>query len=390
MIRALLITIPVFLMFAAPAAGVPAGAWVGTWQVGSSPTFDVTGSDSSLTIVSPCPGGENPTGVRSTGHVTSADFTVSEWEYTGKPDCPGVGGKYTATMTADCMTVTENGVTQFGSPVRDTWRRVSPVPAACAASCDSSSRAHAAAINEVRVVACSDGCEYRSGSGEFQAVQRDTILRQGHELSCDPDGSVTLAFSDNSTVVVRNTTQLKIGSFFTEGGVVRTELLLKMGEISAKVNKSETTRSDFKIKPPSGSGSVRGTAFSVFADPVAKVTIWKVTEGVVRVTAGGRKVDVTAGRKVEVAGSTIRRPVVRGGRDRQAARDAVLAVLAGSSCQATLPSGRAVTLKPVKAAWAVAVPLTGAVKGTARWRVPAKGPRATNALARQVAGGCSG
>ena len=36
---------------------------------------------------------------------------------------------------------------------------------------------------------------------------------------------------------------LQIASFFTEGGVVRTEILLKMGKVAAKVNKSEATKS---------------------------------------------------------------------------------------------------------------------------------------------------
>ena len=87
-----------------------------------------------------------------------------------------------------------------------------------------SSSASAAAINEVRVVAVQPGVAvHEVGTPEdvWCEVHRDTVLQQGDEISCDPDGAVTLQFADNSTVVVRNTTQLKIASFFTEGGVVR-------------------------------------------------------------------------------------------------------------------------------------------------------------------------
>jgi len=41
--------------------------------------------------------------------------------------------------------------------------------------------------------------------------------------------------------------------------VVKTEILLKMGEVAAQVNKSEATKSDFRIKSPTGTASVRGT-----------------------------------------------------------------------------------------------------------------------------------
>lgn len=141
-----------------------------------------------------------------------------------------------------------------------------------------------AAINEVRVVAVQPDAEYRSNEKEeFKPIAKDTILKQGDEISVDPDGQVTLAFADSSTVLVRNTTQLKIGSFFTEGGVVRTELLLKMGEIAAKVNKSETTRSDFKIKSPTGTASVRGTELNVVRFDAVRGFEVRLVEGVANV-----------------------------------------------------------------------------------------------------------
>ena len=122
------------------------------------------------------------------------------------------------------------------------------------------------AINELRCVSVSaedpqSAMYHREGApdDEWLPLTKGTVLKQGDEISFDPDGAATLAFADNSTVVVRNTTQLKIASFFTEGGVVRTEILLKMGEVAAKVNKSEATKSDFAPpKSPTGTSSVRG------------------------------------------------------------------------------------------------------------------------------------
>lgn len=153
-----------------------------------------------------------------------------------------------------------------------------------------------AAINEVRVVAVQPDAEFRSNeSEEFKPIAKDTILKQGDEISVDPDGQVTLAFADNSTVTVRNTTQLKIGSFFTEGGVVRTELLLKMGEIAATVNKSETTRSDFKIKSPTGTASVRGTELNVVRFDAVRGFEVRLVEGVANVGGLAGTAAVSAG-----------------------------------------------------------------------------------------------
>jgi hypothetical protein len=106
--------------------------------------------------------------------------------------------------------------------------------------------AQAAAINEVRVVSVVPDVQYHPAGcppDTWIEVQRDTVLKQGDEISCDPDGSVTLAFADNSVVVVSDTTQLKIASFFTEGGVIRTEILLRMGKIAALVRATTTGRS---------------------------------------------------------------------------------------------------------------------------------------------------
>lgn len=75
------------------------------------------------------------------------------------------------------------------------------------------------AVNEVRVVSIVPEVQYHKENGpanEWCPLDKTVVLHQGDELQCDPEGSVVLAFADNSTVVVRNTTQLKIAAFFTE------------------------------------------------------------------------------------------------------------------------------------------------------------------------------
>ena len=65
------------------------------------------------------------------------------------------------------------------------------------------------AINEVRVISVVPDVQFhRQGCKEWQTLHVDTVLKQGDEISCDPDGSVVLAFEDNSKVTVAGTTQV--------------------------------------------------------------------------------------------------------------------------------------------------------------------------------------
>ncbi len=226
-------------------------------------------------------------------------------------------------------------------------------------------------------------------------VEKGTVLKAGDEISCDPDGIAVIAFADNSTVVMRHTTQLKIASFFTEGGVVRTEILLKMGEVAAKVNKSEATKSDFRIKGPS-LGSVRGTIFSVFRDPVGKAEVWSVKQGVVDLqpTGGRTELSLTANQEVEVTPTTVSKiaPIGKAGLrpgsvTRMVARDLVLKQVAKVDERCRLEV-TAYGLKTAPHGWLVSVKVTGKKHGWGTWRVTGKKAAAQNALAKAVVTGC--
>jgi hypothetical protein len=259
--------------------------------------------------------------------------------------------------------------------------------------------ARQAAINEVRVVSCKASAEWRSTSGgEWATLEKNQVLQQGHEISTDPEGEVVIAFADNSTVRIGPGTQIKVSSFFSEGGVVRAELLLKNGELSAKVKRSETTPSDFRIKTGAGhSGSVRGTTFSVFADTASRASVFSVSEGVVEVSSGqpgSTPVMVGAGREVEVVGkavgapATIGRAGARGGINRARATALVLSRIAKSRCATSTARGGGATAKAAPGGWNVTVKLVGTPKGASRWTVRERLVKPANAAAGRVAGNC--
>ena len=279
--------------------------------------------------------------------------------------------------------------------------------------------AHAAAPNEVRVVKVVPDAQFHKGGTPADAwlpLEPDTVLKAGDEVTTDPDGAVTVAFADNSTVVIRNTTQLKISSFFVEGGVVRTEILLKMGEVAACVNKSETTKSDFHISPTPEFAGVRGahdaevrssaaaigsygTAFTAFYDPGSNTFLVSAQLGTVIVTppnSGGRSVLVGAGREVELTPAFVS-PVApigqagaRGGVDVRGARDLVLATVDkyNRACGAYTPRTNAFAVRPAPAGWTVSVKLIGRLHGTSLWRVTSQRVTPANVIARKLASGC--
>jgi hypothetical protein len=263
-------------------------------------------------------------------------------------------------------------------------------------------RAHTSAINEVRVTAVVPGVQFHKAgfaAGVWCDVTKDMVLKQGDEISCDPDGSVTLAFADNSTVVLHNTTQLKIASFFTEGGVVRTEILLKMGEVAAQVNKSEATKSDFRIQTQAGAGTTRGTTFNTFYDPGSRSAIFSTYEGTLEVDPAARGLPtrlVGAGKEVEVtprhitALAAIGKAGARGGVNRLTARDRVLKVIARhqDACKTTTPRTNAFSVEPGPAGWRVGVKLSGKLRGTSRWTVRHGRVAAANAIARKLKRSC--
>jgi hypothetical protein len=268
--------------------------------------------------------------------------------------------------------------------------------------CASPARAHAAA-NEVRVIGVQPSVEvHRAGTPAdcWEELEKDTLLQQGDEISCDPDGAVALQFENGTQVVIEDTTQLKIASFFTKDGVDFTLFKLQQGRILATVPRPFVPKSDFKIKSPTGTASVRGTVFSVSYDPGSKSMLTTTKEGVVEVDpdkAGLPTVQVPAGKEVEVTSSAMSKVVAAGkagarnGVGRFVALDRVLKIVARANgpCKVSTPRTGATAVKPVSGGWAVTVRLTGRHKGTARWTVKGKRTKATNALAKRVAKRCS-
>ncbi|MCE9637283.1 MAG: choice-of-anchor D domain-containing protein [Planctomycetes bacterium] len=147
------------------------------------------------------------------------------------------------------------------------------------------------------------GVEYRILPGDWTKLLPGQELPPGAEIACDPDASVQLEMPDGTGIDMGPGTQIKVAAFFKKGGRVEAEILATFGDIVSRIPRHDVVRSDFKIRSPTATASVRGTAFTTSIDPATGDTTYRVTEGTVAVkpTARGSKtILVKAGNQVTV------------------------------------------------------------------------------------------
>jgi hypothetical protein len=176
------------------------------------------------------------------------------------------------------------------------------------------------------------------------------------------------------------------------------------------VNKSEATKSDFRIKSPTDVSSVRGTELTVSYNPATRVGKTSVTEGEVEVqplvfhdpytgaaTPRGAPLTLAAGQEVQVSTSAVGAIAAIG----QSAAPAGAAALTKTSAIARVKqllkgNKRACRLtttwvkaKKTPKGYRVSarVVLAGAT-GTAIWNLTGQDAKPFNSLARKIASGC--
>jgi uncharacterized protein (TIGR03437 family) len=164
-------------------------------------------------------------------------------------------------------------------------------------------------VNNVVASAIKPGVEFRHAPGDWQDLTKDVLLGTGDEISVDPDGLVTLRFPDGSNVDAKPLSQFKIEAFCQAGGIIQTQILQTIGDLTARVvSRTQGIRGDFVIRSPVAVASVRGTVFSLSYDPSSGASVVKVEEGTVDVTPTNTAFPVIAlqaGQQVQVAPSIV-------------------------------------------------------------------------------------
>lgn len=102
----------------------------------------------------------------------------------------------------------------------------------------------------------------RGGAESTQLVGGEEVSEKDRIIT-GMDSAVQLQFGGNSVVVVKELTDFKVGEFAQDEDSARTRLWLKAGEVSAEVNPNKSGQSDFSVKTPTATCSVRGTGIDV-------------------------------------------------------------------------------------------------------------------------------
>ncbi|MDR1059361.1 MAG: FecR family protein, partial [Treponema sp.] len=127
-----------------------------------------------------------------------------------------------------------------------------------------------------------------SPAARGQAVGRDVMISTGFK------SSAVIAIGD-STLTVQPLTRLSLEELIRGDGRERVAINLRAGRIRAEVRPPEGMKTDFTVKSPVATASVRGTSFEF--DGVAL----KVDEGRVHVAGGdGAGTYVAAGHEVKM------------------------------------------------------------------------------------------
>lgn len=286
-------------------------------------TVTISGSGSSLTATEEwAAGGRNGTNNWSNCQVTGNTIKC-KWTgvYRGDPDkTADRKGTVTGTLNGDKLTGTfyedeptfHWNVAPYPSAIHKgaTFElnsiRKGGAPPPCTAVAPDTTRTPASSVSRsiARVVASRGDVSISRNGGSFVDMTAGTELHEGDDVSTGPDSEVTVTFADGSTMLLEPNTQISVASLYAQRNSIRVRMNLKLGAIAAKVNKSQTAVSDYSVKTPTATASVRGTAFTVQYDKQTQATTVAVEEGVVQITPNNarlRPLALRAGQQVQVA-----------------------------------------------------------------------------------------
>jgi hypothetical protein len=102
--------------------------------------------------------------------------------------------------------------------------------------------------------------EYRSGSGSWAPVSAGMKLPLGATISTGFDSRAVLEIAA-TTINVAPLTRMRIDQLSEKEGVATTGVTLQVGKVKADVKPVEGLQTDFVIKSPVTTASVRGTVF---------------------------------------------------------------------------------------------------------------------------------
>ena len=102
-----------------------------------------------------------------------------------------------------------------------------------------------------------------SGDGAVVTLIGGEQISEEDRIYTGLESAVVLIFGEDSRVVVRELSDAKISSFRVSGDSLQTRLMLKAGDMSADLIHGTELKSDFAIRTPTATCSVRGSGIDV-------------------------------------------------------------------------------------------------------------------------------
>ncbi len=133
--------------------------------------------------------------------------------------------------------------------------------------------------------------------GDWVALREGDAVPIDSRISTGFGSKAVLAVGDSAVITVDALTRMAIEDLVVEEGVERSALNLEVGRIQGEVERTAERPTEFEVRSPVATASVRGTSFSFDGDTLT------VTDGVVAITnAFGRERVVGAGEQSETDG----------------------------------------------------------------------------------------
>jgi len=101
--------------------------------------------------------------------------------------------------------------------------------------------------------------EVQKNEGAWQAAAVGLALSAGDRLHTGYKATATVKFVDGSTMEVKPMSLVLIQKLDDGTGKAKSRVWLRLGEVSAEVNKRNVAASDFQVRTPTTTASVRGT-----------------------------------------------------------------------------------------------------------------------------------
>ncbi|HNY11961.1 MAG TPA: FecR domain-containing protein [Candidatus Wallbacteria bacterium] len=119
-----------------------------------------------------------------------------------------------------------------------------------------------------RITALSGDVSFKANAGmKWAAAAVNDKLTEGAYLMTAFESSCSLEFMDGSKMNVRELSKIQINKFSSELKKVETEVTLYNGKLRATVHKDISVKTDFKVRTPVSTISVRGTEKEITSLP---------------------------------------------------------------------------------------------------------------------------